>query len=928
MDKNYKFKNSMRTALLLLCAGFAGSASAQLSGTYTIDNSVATGGSNYANWADFRSDIVANGVSGAVTVDVITDQTESQIVLPAITGASSTNTITINGNGKYIEAGVNDGVFLFDGIDYLTIDGLVIRNTNNNANVKGIRIQNGSDYNTIENCTIEFSALTSTSTTSSAYIAYSTSATSSTTTSSTNHGAYNVIDNNLMRTTNVNSPGPAFGIAIQGASSSYSNTAQNNTISNNTIQNFYSMAIRMYYTNGNQVLGNDISRANATSYNSSSTLYGIYSYYSYAANRPTKLDGNNIHDLPFSGGSTASAPTSVYAFYTYYNYGNATYRFSINNNSIQRNKASQYMYLGYSYYSYNFDVIGNFSDDNDVQTSTSSTRQFYGWQLYYNQNDYRVNENTIQNCDGGYYWYGIRVEYPSSACTTAEIDRNVVKNNAKAYYYHYSIRAAYTYNSANYPVSISDNIIENNTSDYYYHYSIYAYYYGNFDISRNVIKNNRNTSNSTSYYHYSIYNYYNYNTKVNSNLIVDNAAYYYTYPIYNYSFISGSYTTEVRQNTIRANGNLTNNSTPYVYAIYQYQYYHTNIKVIGNIFDLQNWYGFYPVYTYNINGGTPYTWDYNSYYLSNFSNQNWYCPAGTSNSFAAWSNNGFSGSNERFINGGHNFAGNFASNRFLNQNNVPSVTSNPKDAYSVVRNPSMSDRGAVEGVLDIAQVANDFNPPSPVCAGYAPTPTITLQNNFGEPITGFVMAVSDNGVIKGTKLFTNTIAVSGTGDITMDPILFSQAGSHVVKFFLLNADDMPSNDTMTFSFNVLKSPGGSALSHNTTLSSTAAQFLTTGKPDITFPDEKMVYDLGAPATVGYTNADYMGGSGGTNKWVGTVTAKTIHGFNANATVSTSNAAPFYVTLDAPKDWEDSTIEISVKITDLITNCDTIYTRKV
>ncbi|MBL7837511.1 MAG: hypothetical protein JNM67_08345, partial [Bacteroidetes bacterium] len=572
MDKNYKFKNALRAAFLTVLAGFAGSSWAQLSGTYTIDTANATSGTNFKTWADFRSSLVTNGVNGAVTVNVVTDAVETgQINLPQITGASSTNTITINGNGRILMAGVNDGVLLFDGIDYITFDGLVIRNTNNNANVKCVRVQNGSDYNTFKNCTFEFSTLTATSTTSSAYIAFSTSSTSSTTTNATNHGAFNVIDNNLFRTINVNSPGPAFGIAIQGSSSSYTSTAQNNTISNNRIQNFYSMAIRMYNTNGNQVLNNDISRANATSYNSASTIYGVYSYNSYAASRQTRIDNNYIHDMPFSGATTSTAPTTVYGFYNYFNYGNATYRFSVSNNTIEKNRASQYFYLGYDYYSYFLDIIGNTATDNDVTVSTSSSYQFYGWQIYYTQNNYRINNNTIQNCDGGYWWYGIRSEYPSSACTFGEINGNTIQNNANAYYYHYSIRSAYAYNSAAYPISISDNLIQGNTSNYYYHYSVYAYFYGNYNIERNIIRNNRNTSNSTSYYHYSIYNYYNYNTKVNSNLIVDNAAYYYTYPIYNYSFVSGNYSTEVRQNTVRANGSLTNNSSPYVYAIYQYQ---------------------------------------------------------------------------------------------------------------------------------------------------------------------------------------------------------------------------------------------------------------------------------------------------------------------------------------------------------------------
>jgi len=215
-------------------------------------------------------------------------------------------------------------------------------------------------------------------------------------------------------------------------------------------------------------------------------------------------------------------------------------------------------------------------------------------------------------------------------------------------------------------------------------------------------------------------------------------------------------------------------------------------------------------------------------------------------------------------------------------------------------------------------------PPSPVCAGYAPTPTITFQNNFAEPVTGFTVAVSDNGVLKYTQPFTGTIPVNGTGTIKLNPIVFSQSGSHRVKFFLLDADDVPSNDTMTFNFTVLKAPGGATLSQNTTLSSTAAVYKTTGKPDITFPNEKMVYDLTAPATVGYTNADYGFGK----KWIGTVSAKTINGTPAPGTVTVNNAAPFYATVDAPKAWEDSTLVVSIKIIDLISGCDTVYSRKI
>ena len=344
------------------------------------------------------------------------------------------------------------------------------------------------------------------------------------------------------------------------------------------------------------------------------------------------------------------------------------------------------------------------------------------------------------------------------------------------------------------------------------------------------------------------------------------------------------------------------------------------MNVIGNIFEVTNVaYSYFYVYNYNsINV------NYNSYYWSNVLYPYFYTIAsGSATTVPGWIGLGL-GNAETNASAGHNFATNWASNRFINQNNVPTNANNLKDAYSVVRNASKSDRGAVEGVLDIAQTNNTFNPPSPVCAGYTTSPVITFKNNFAEAVTGFKVAMSDNGVTKIVSTYTGTIAINGTGTMTFPPITFSQAGQHKIKFFLYDADDAPSNDTTSFTFNVLKSPGGGVLSQNTSLSSPAAIYVTTGKPDITFPNEKMVYDLTAPATVGYTNNDY----GVSKSWIGSVTAKTVNGFVANSTVSTNNSTPFKVTLDAPKAWEDSTIVVSINIHDMISGCDTVYTRKV
>ena len=87
MNIFYKLKVNLKMALAIFIVGACTQAFGQLSGTYTIDNGSATGGTNFANWTDFRSSIVTNGVNGAVIVNVVTDITEAgQISFPAITG--------------------------------------------------------------------------------------------------------------------------------------------------------------------------------------------------------------------------------------------------------------------------------------------------------------------------------------------------------------------------------------------------------------------------------------------------------------------------------------------------------------------------------------------------------------------------------------------------------------------------------------------------------------------------------------------------------------------------------------------------------------------------------------------------------------------------------------------------------------------------
>lgn len=99
---------------VVLSALIAGPAAAQLSGAYTVDSTLATGGGNYASFTDAVSALVAQGVSGPVTMTVFngTGPYLGFGIGSAITGASSTNTITFTaapGNSPVVSgpAGAN-----------------------------------------------------------------------------------------------------------------------------------------------------------------------------------------------------------------------------------------------------------------------------------------------------------------------------------------------------------------------------------------------------------------------------------------------------------------------------------------------------------------------------------------------------------------------------------------------------------------------------------------------------------------------------------------------------------------------------------------------------------------------------------------------------------------------------------------------------
>lgn len=137
MKKNYKQRNwlfKLKTIFTFSFILIVSLASAQLNGTYTIDSSTITSGTNYQSFTDFADTITKYGVSGPVIVNLASNSGPyyQWVEFGDISGASSTNTITINGNVNTVShAGSNSRspVFTFKGTDHFTLVNLIIENT-------------------------------------------------------------------------------------------------------------------------------------------------------------------------------------------------------------------------------------------------------------------------------------------------------------------------------------------------------------------------------------------------------------------------------------------------------------------------------------------------------------------------------------------------------------------------------------------------------------------------------------------------------------------------------------------------------------------------------------------------------------------------------------------------------------------------------
>ena len=266
-------------------------------GTYTINPLLPAGAGNYQSFATAISALNC-GIAGPVVfnVNAAGGPYNEQVLIPQVGGVSSINTITFNGNGAIIQATPVTGtryLVRLDGADYIRLNNLNLLALPGSTFGWGVHFTNGANNNIVNACTIDVSAVTSTTQSNSAGIVGSGSATSVVTDGDANN---NTISNNTIT-------GGYQGIIMSGAAGSLD--ALNNSILNNEIKDFLITGIELVDHVGALVEGNNIHRTNRTDIGTT-VSQGIELG---AGNLNCVVKGNRIHD------SHTSAITQSGTFY-------------------------------------------------------------------------------------------------------------------------------------------------------------------------------------------------------------------------------------------------------------------------------------------------------------------------------------------------------------------------------------------------------------------------------------------------------------------------------------------------------------------------------------------------------------------------------------------------------------------------------------
>ena len=273
---------------------------ALISGTFIINNVLPTGGNNFASFADALNHISC-GINGPVVFNVEpgTGPYNEQVVIPEISGASATNTVTFNGNLSTIQFETSSSsdrhIIKLDGADHIILKKLNLYFQNAPTYGWGIHLTNGANYNKIDSNTINMSEITSTGSSNSGGIIGSGSNTSVFT---DGDASYNTISNNTIT-------GGYQGIILNASTGNVGGTK--NVITKNMVRDFYAVGIEITEQDSATISYNNISRMGRSAV---TTFAGIELG---AGNQNSMVNANRIHDTHNAATSQSGLAYGIYS---------------------------------------------------------------------------------------------------------------------------------------------------------------------------------------------------------------------------------------------------------------------------------------------------------------------------------------------------------------------------------------------------------------------------------------------------------------------------------------------------------------------------------------------------------------------------------------------------------------------------------------
>lgn len=352
-----------------------------LSGVYTINNTVATGGTNFNSFGDAVTALQNGGTDGAVTFNVASGTYTEQVTIDEIIGASASSPIVFqsasgDSTNVILKFGATSSTanwtVRLNGADYITFQNMTLQATGTSYG-RVVEVINGAEHNSFKNNIIQMP--TTTSSNFCGVYDYNT----------LNH--YNTYKNNIIS-------GGYYGMYMYGSGTTAWEIGT--IIDGNEISGFYYYGVYSIYQDGIQVTNNYVH----------SPTYGYSGLYIYYAFNGFNVSNNRII---MDGTYTSTYALRIY-YCNYYAYAGSSSAGLVSNNFVTVQSTSS----GYGLYAYYSDNVKYYHNSINMSTGTSGYALYQG-NTASNTIGQTFKNNIFVNTAGGYAAY---YTYPTTVAAS------------------------------------------------------------------------------------------------------------------------------------------------------------------------------------------------------------------------------------------------------------------------------------------------------------------------------------------------------------------------------------------------------------------------------------------------------------------------------------------------------------------------------